>query len=59
MVTEEYFTEGLYLCTEVRSSGRGVLASRESVVQGPLVVHCQRVALLDTLLVVDIPGERI
>ncbi len=57
MVTEVYFIEGLYLYTEVGSSGRGVLASRESFVQGPLVVHCQRGASLDALLVVDIPGE--
>ncbi len=29
MITEVYFIEGLYLYTEVGSSGRGVLASNE------------------------------
>jgi hypothetical protein len=43
MVTEVYFIEGLYLYTEVGSSVRGMLASMESFVQGPLVVHCKGV----------------
>ncbi len=38
MITEVYFMEGLYLYTEVGSSGRGVLASREQGSQELLVV---------------------
>ncbi len=69
MITEVYFIERLYLYTEVGSSGRGVLASREQCSQVQLVVpgHVERIqqrgASLDASLVVDIqgeyPGERI
>ncbi len=69
MITVVYFIEGLYLYTEVGSSGRGVLASREQCSQVQLVLPghvgwtLQRGASLDALLVVDIqgeyPGERI
>ncbi len=69
MITEVYFLEGLYLYTEVGSSGRGVLASSEQGSQVELVVlvHVkrtqQRAVLQDAPLVVDIqgeyPGERI
>jgi hypothetical protein len=38
MITEVYFIEGLYLYTEVGSSGRGVLASHEQRSQVPLAV---------------------
>ncbi len=38
MITEVYFIEGLYLYTEVGSSGRGVLASSEQGSQVQLVV---------------------
>ncbi len=38
MITEVYFIEGLYLYTEVGSSGRGVLASHEQGSQVPLAV---------------------
>jgi hypothetical protein len=61
--------ERLYLYTEVRSSGRSVLASREQRSQVPLAVPVcvrrtpQRGASQDAVLVVDIqgeyPGERI
>ncbi len=69
MITDMYFIEGLYLYTEVGSSGRAVLASREQGSQVPLSVPVcvrrtqQRGASQDTVLVVDIqgeyPGERI
>jgi hypothetical protein len=69
MITKVYFIEGLYLYTEVGSSGRGVLASHEQGSQVLLAVPVcvrrtqQRAALQDTVLVVDIqgeyPGERI
>jgi hypothetical protein len=44
MITEVYFIEGLYLYTEVGSSGRGVLASREQCSQVQLVApgHVER-----------------
>ncbi len=38
MITEVYFTDELYLYTEVGSSGRGVLASSEQGSQVQLVV---------------------
>jgi hypothetical protein len=38
MITEVYFIVGLYLYTEVGSSGRGVLASHERGSQVPLAV---------------------
>ncbi len=63
MITEVYFKEGLCLYTEFRSSGRGVLASREQCSQVQLVVpgHVRRTlqkgASLDASLVVDIQGE--
>ncbi len=38
MITEVYFIEGLYLHSEVKSSGRGVLASSEQESQVQLVV---------------------
>ncbi len=63
MITEVYFIEGLYLYTEVGSSGRGVLASREQCSQVQLVAPgriagtLQRGASLDASLVVDIQGE--
>ncbi len=69
MITEVYFIEGLYLYTEVGSSGRGVLASREQcshvqlAVPGRVGRTPQKGASLDASLVVDIqgeyPGERI
>ena len=69
MITEVYFIEGLYLYTEVGSSGRGVLTSSEQGSQVQLVVPVrvkrtqQRGASQDATLVVDIqgeyPGERI
>ncbi len=37
MITEVYFIEGLYLYTEVGSSGRGVLATRGQCSQVELV----------------------
>jgi hypothetical protein len=37
MITKVYFIEGLYLYTEVGSSGRGVLASSEQGSQVQLV----------------------
>ncbi len=37
MITEVYFIERLYLYTEVRSSGRGALTSREQCSQVQLV----------------------
>ncbi len=37
MITEVYFIKGLYLYTEVVSSGRGVLASSEQGSQVQLV----------------------
>ncbi len=55
MITEVYFIVGLYLYTEVGSSGRGVLASREQCSQVQLVVPghvrrtLQRGASLDAL----------
>ncbi len=63
MITEVYFIEGLYLYTEVGSSGRGVLASGEQCLQVQLVApgrvkgHDKRGASLDATLVVDIQGE--
>jgi hypothetical protein len=63
MITEVYFIEGLYLYTEVRSSGRGVLASSEQGSQVQLVVPgrvkrtLQRDVSLGATLVVDIQGE--
>ncbi len=69
MITDMYLIEGLYLYTEVGSSGRGVLASREKCSQERLVVPgcvkrtLQRAASLDATLVLDTlgeyPGERI
>jgi hypothetical protein len=38
MITEVYSIEGLYLYTEVGSSGSGVLASHEQGSQVPLAV---------------------
>ena len=38
MITKVYFIEGLYLYTEVGSSGRGVQASREQCSKVQLVV---------------------
>ncbi len=38
MITEVYFIEGLYLYTEVGSSGRGVVASHKQGSQVPLAV---------------------
>jgi hypothetical protein len=63
MITEVYFIEGLYLYTEVRSSGRGVLASSEQGSQVQLVVPGsvkrtqQRGASWDATLVVEFQGE--
>jgi hypothetical protein len=59
MITEVYFIEGLYLYTEVGSSGRGVLASNEQGSQVQLVVpgRVRRGASLDATMVVDIQGE--
>ncbi len=37
MITEVYFTEGLFLYAEVGTSGRGVLASSEQGSQAQLV----------------------
>jgi hypothetical protein len=37
MITEVYFIEGLYLYTEVGSSGRAVLTSREQCSQVQLI----------------------
>ncbi len=38
MITEVFFIKGLYVYTEVGSSGRGVLASNEQGLQVPLAV---------------------
>jgi hypothetical protein len=63
MISDVYFTTGLYLYTEVGSSGRGVLASSEQGSQVQLVVPGrvkrtqQRVGSLDDILVVNIQGE--
>jgi hypothetical protein len=69
MITEVYFIEGLYLYTEVGSSGRDVLASSKQGSQVPLAVPVevrrtqQRGAQKAPVLVVDVqgeyPGERI
>ncbi len=45
MITEMYFIEGLYLYTEVGSSGKGVLASHE---QGSQVLLAEPVRVRRT-----------
>ncbi len=63
MITEVSFIEGLFLYTEVGSSGRGVLASSEQgsqvqlVVPGPVKRTQQRGASYHAVMVVDIQGE--